>query len=114
LHIAANQSIWGPRLGQGIVGEYSGASYSPFVVQTEGRVVIKASWFPYLSRIVGGQYVVISRTMLVAPDISGYTPDIVTPSRISTRVYDNGQTILLVAFAPDALVPPLNFTLPAY
>jgi len=107
LDMVPNQTVWSPRLGRGLVCEYSGVfrHCSEFVSQTENRVVMEASLFPYLPRIIRDEYVMISRSMLVAPDIPGYSPDIETPSRISTRVYDNGEIVLLIAFAPDTLVP---------
>jgi hypothetical protein len=96
-------NLWGPRLGQSLVGYYSNNTYYPYA-SPGGSVVINASSFPYLPRLLRGQYLVISRAMPIAPDTPGYVPDIVTPSRISTRLYDNGAIILLIAFAPDALV----------
>lgn len=95
-------NLWGPRLGQSLVGYYSNNTYYPFA--SPGGFVINASSFPYLPRLLRGQYLVISRAMPTAPDTPGYIPDIVTPSQISTRLYDNGEIILLIAFAPDALV----------
>ncbi len=103
-----NKYTFGPRLGQDLVGGYSGAKYTTFATSNVICCTIPASWFPYLPILERGNYIVISWSMLTAPDSPGYRPDILTPARISTRVYDNGEIILLVAFAPDVLVPSGN------
>ena len=103
-HVDPNKLTFGPRLGQGIVGSYSGANYISFAFYGQ-PVRINASSFPSLPKLVRGNYVLISWDMLTAPAAPGYYPDITTPARISTRVYDNGQIVMLIAFAPDALVP---------
>jgi hypothetical protein len=105
-----NQHMWGPRLGASIVGLYSNTTYYQFAIRSQSLISVNASLFPYLPRLLRNQFVVISRTMAIAPEYPGYLPDIVTPSRISTRIYDNGQSILLIAFAPDGLVANSNST----
>jgi len=110
LYFDPTQHMWGPRLGASLVGLYANTTYYQFTVPTEGLIAVGASSFPYLARLMPGEYVVISRTMSIAPDVQGYSPDIGTPLRISTRLYDNGQDVLLIAFAPERLMPPSNST----
>jgi hypothetical protein len=104
-YLQDNQSLWGPTLGRSFVGDYAGTHYHLFAVETENLIAIKASSFPYLPQLLRGQYVVLSRAMLVAPELPGYVPDIATPAAISTRVYDNGEIIMLLASAPYGLLP---------
>ena len=100
-HLQANQPMWGPTLGRSLVGDYADMSYHPFAVETENLIAIKASSFKDLPQLLRGQYIVLSRAMLVAPEMPGYVPDINTPAAISTRIYDNGEIVMLLAFAPN-------------
>lgn len=56
-------------------------------------------------------YALIYWSKITAPDILGYHPDIMTATRMSTRVYDNGEIVLSDAFAPDALAPVGNMSI---
>lgn len=113
LHFPRDEFMRGPQLGLSLVGLYSNVSYYPFVPNAENtKPVVDASLFPYLSVVYRGQYVAVAQVMTIAQEAPGYTPDIVTPSRIDTRLYDNGEQRLLIAIAPERLLPPSNSTNP--
>jgi hypothetical protein len=97
-----NSTIWGPRLGATFVGEYAQAQYYQFVVPTtRGQIVaIEAASFPSIAIKLRDQYVLISKSMDAVPEAPGYLPNIEIPLSSCTRIYDNGELVLLVAYAP--------------